>query len=176
MNLITQINKTLYRFWSYVDKSQDCWEWKEARLNGYGAFYLDEETIMAHRFSWSLANGPIEPGLLVCHKCDNPPCVRPDHLFLGTHKKNMEDMVSKGRRNHVVGEQNPRAKLTKDDVYKIRELHKTGKYNYLELGSLFNTDNTNIYCIVNRKTWRHLKEIESLDSVGMVVTDSENIA
>lgn len=97
----------LSTFWKYVDvvlEGDDCWEWKGfRRKNGYGVTTGDgnqttKRTQMgAHRRSWILTNGPIPRGLFVCHRCDNPPCVRPDHLFLGTHIDNMTDMHAKGR-------------------------------------------------------------------------------
>lgn len=85
------------RFWQKVRKSDGCWEWT-ARVSpeGYGEFW-DDRNVRAHRFSWSLVNGPIPDGLMVCHRCDNPRCVRPDHLFLGTNRENIRDMMAKGR-------------------------------------------------------------------------------
>lgn len=94
------------RFWSYVDQSSsDCWIWTRGRKGpeSYGTFkYFCEidrrwKVRGAHRLSWKLMNGPIPEGLIVRHKCDNPPCVRPDHLALGTHADNMHDAVSRGR-------------------------------------------------------------------------------
>lgn len=99
------------RFWSHVEKSGECWEWtgalskENARpTHHYGAFCyrLDGKRvwIMAHRFSWELHNGPVPDSdveICVLHRCDNPRCVRPDHLFLGTDKDNMHDMIRKGR-------------------------------------------------------------------------------
>lgn len=87
------------RFWRYVDKTDECWTWTGGRINGgYGCFSVDGETnVAAHRFSYQLHNGEIPAGLVVCHRCDNPPCVRPDHLFLGTQLDNVRDMFSKGR-------------------------------------------------------------------------------
>lgn len=81
-------------FWSRVDKSGDCWLWTGAR-DGKGYGRLGNK--VASRLSWELSHGPIPRGKLVCHKCDNPPCVRPDHLFLGSPADNFYDMVAKGR-------------------------------------------------------------------------------
>lgn len=86
------------RFWARVDKSGECWVWTGAALPaGYGRWKGAHRLVYAHRFSWELANGPIPDGMLVCHRCDNPPCVRPDHLFLGTPTDNIRDMNAKGR-------------------------------------------------------------------------------
>lgn len=87
------------RFWMRVDKSGECWTWTAARGDhGYGSFTDDDgRSVSAHRFSHQLHYGPIPKGLVVCHKCDNPPCVRPDHLFLGTQADNVRDMQAKGR-------------------------------------------------------------------------------
>lgn len=88
------------RFWRYVNKTGECWAWTGGTANdGYGRLYISERdgSVAAHRFSYQLHNGEIPAGLIVCHRCDNPPCVRPDHLFLGTHLDNVRDMFSKGR-------------------------------------------------------------------------------
>lgn len=90
---------TTERFWSKVNiVEKECWEW-QASLDyfGYGNFYADGKNCRAHRYSWTIHKGNIPKGLLVCHKCDNPKCINPDHLFLGTHLDNAFDMVEKGR-------------------------------------------------------------------------------
>jgi hypothetical protein len=86
------------RFWSRVTKGDGCWEWSGARDRGGYGHFNGAHGNRAHRFSWILANGPIPAGMLICHRCDNPPCVNPDHLFLGTVLDNHRDMDAKGRR------------------------------------------------------------------------------
>jgi hypothetical protein len=108
------------RFWSHVAKSETCWTWTAARnSNGYGNFSpMTGSWSLAHRYSWELEHGAIPRGLWVLHRCDNPPCVRPAHLFLGDHQSNVADMISK--RRHMHGERHWKATLTDDQVSDIR--------------------------------------------------------
>lgn len=88
------------RLWAKVRRSDGCWEWTGKRLpRGYGQIRINEPRVMVltHRVSYELAFGPIPEGMNVCHRCDNPPCVRPDHLFLGTTQENATDRKLKGR-------------------------------------------------------------------------------
>ena len=104
------------RFWAKVVKSDGCWEWHGARNeSGHGRFFRNRG---AHRWSWEAAYGPIPKGLDVCHVCDNPPCVNPAHLFLGTHADNTWDMFAKGR--------HPNKPLAAADIQEIRIAHANG--------------------------------------------------
>ena len=112
------------RFWDKVDKSGECWNWTASRNEcGYGHFRVGRQSggiQKAHRVTWELTHRPIPDGMCVCHRCDNPGCVNPAHLFLGTHADNMADKVEKGRSVVNVGETNGRAKLSEADVVAIR--------------------------------------------------------
>ena len=110
------------RFWSKVDKTNTCWVWKAFKNDsGYGLFSIKRHMYRAHRIAWELTNGQIPDGIEVCHHCDNPACVRPDHLFLGTQNDNIQDGINKGRinlkeNNQPSGEANGKAILKNTEV------------------------------------------------------------
>lgn len=106
-----------------TDKSGDCWVWNGAKnMHGYGVLRHEQKNYLAHRAAWMVERGPIPNGLCVCHRCDAPACINPDHLFLGTHADNMHDMIAKGRARHSSpsGSKSPHAKLTDEAVSEIR--------------------------------------------------------
>src|SRR5690606_35598865 len=101
--------RTKARFIAKVDMRGDCWVWTATRMSrGYGYFYANGKMRGAHRVAWAIAHGYF-PDVHVLHRCDNPPCVRPDHLFLGTQRDNMADMAAKGRcgRGDITGVNHP---------------------------------------------------------------------
>jgi len=109
------------RFWAKVQKTDGCWIWQGDRFAyGYGRIKVRPRTLLAHRVSWEIAHGPIPPGLFVCHHCDNPPCVNPAHLFLGTCDDNIRDRDRKGRGGWSAGSAHYLAKLSEPEVVAAR--------------------------------------------------------
>jgi hypothetical protein len=156
------------RFWAKVDKGPGCWTWNAGREpKGYGQFGMDRggtrwTTTPAHRVAWELVNGPIPEGLLVLHHCDNPPCVRPDHLYIGTHADNARDRTERGRGRqcppelHARGERHARSKLTETTVRDIRSRYAAGGISQQALADEYGTIQSAISCVILRKTWRHV--------------------
>lgn len=147
--------KTLHRFFSKVQKTESCWLWTRYKTqDGYGLLRAETKLHYAHRFSYEIHHGPIPSDLHVLHKCDNPACVNPAHLFLGTHSDNMADMVSKGRKKGKRGGSNTSAKLTRVQVLEIRARYPQGGTSYRKLAKEYGVTNGAIENVVNRKTWK----------------------
>lgn len=142
------------RFWGRVCKKgiDDCWEW-QGRKNerGYGMFDHGNKPRLASRFSYSLTKGHIDDNLFVCHSCDNPGCVNPNHLWLGTHQQNMDDAAAKKRMRggHIRGSAVNTSRLSADKVLEIRSSTDTGS----SLAAKFSVSKTAIYKIRRGENW-----------------------
>lgn len=138
-----------------INEKTWCWEWTGALdKRGYGVLNVEQKAVKAHRFSLLLAGIDVD-GLLVCHKCDNPRCVNPDHLYAGTAKQNSRDAVSRGRTYR--GERRWNSRLSEDEVKVIREIYSrhVGKGIAGFLGRWFAVSKSNIYSAVH-KSWKHV--------------------
>lgn len=150
------------RFHRHYSEGDGCWEWQSAIFKGlgYGKFHADNRRVVyAHRFAFELANGPIPTGMFVCHRCDNRRCVRPDHLFLGTAKDNVADMMAKGRHvmRGVPGMGHGRAILTDDQVREIRRRFVPGKRGECPRAAKeFGVSISTISKVLRRELWAHL--------------------
>lgn len=131
-----------------------CWIW-QAHKNpaGYGDFYIEDVRYSAHRTSYEVFNGPIPKGVHVLHRCDNPSCVSPRHLFLGDAKVNSDDKRKKWR--HIYGKKQWRAKLTDEKVRQIRELAKQGVH-VNEIAMRFGMTQAPIRDVICRRSWKHV--------------------
>lgn len=147
------------KFWSKVDRSGDCWIWRGEHHNlGYGVVRVKgQKRVLAHRMSVWLATGkkPSQQSE-VCHTCDNPPCVRPSHLYVGTHADNMRDMAVRGRAHGggLKGERNGRAKLNRAQVDEIRAKWNAGDGTLTSLGRDYGVSYVAIRYIVQGKLWK----------------------
>lgn len=142
------------RFWSRVDKSGECWTWSAARFTtGYGAVWQDGKVQKAHRLAWAYANGPIPAGVRVLHHCDNPPCCRPDHLFLGTMSDNSRDRDAKGR-----GPKGVEKRLTDENVRLIRRLRAQG-ITLTRVGEIVGCHWVTVSNIANRKSRANVPDV-----------------
>ena len=155
------------RFWAKVLKTETCWIWVGSRsAKGYGQISRTrkEGPIQAHRVAleWKLGR-PIREGMFSLHHCDNPPCVRDEHLYEGTAAQNSEDMVTrerstKGRPAVTVlrGEEASSTKLTEQEVLTIRQLYIPWQYGHRKLAKRFGVTDDTIAAIVSRRTWIHI--------------------
>jgi HNH endonuclease len=144
------------RFWRQVAMQPGCWLWRGACVySGYGRLPWGTTTagkrvrknLLAHRVSWEINYGPIPPGLLVLHRCDTPACVRPSHLFLGTHADNVADKVAKGRHSH--GGTHGRRKLNEKNVRAILR----AKGTQASIAKRYGVSQSHVSVLLARKAW-----------------------
>ncbi len=160
MEMLKQSLRHRLLYSSELDEKSGCLLWKKSvSKKGYGKIHLSNPTrfCRAHRISYEVFIGPIPKGMFVCHKCDNPRCINPDHLFLGTPKDNTADMIKKRRTNFLFkrGGKHERAKLTESNVVQIREMALCG-YSQSEIAIKFNVMVGTVSRIIRRKRWQWL--------------------
>lgn len=149
------------RFSALVVKRPGCWGWSGyLDPNGYGRVYAGAErnTVLAHRVSWELTSGMIPEGVCVLHRCDNPPCTNPEHLFLGTQRDNIADMLRKGRDRRgpgMPGVKHPNARLTDDAVREIRKRCSAGE-KQRDVASDLGITQAAVSLVVRRINWSHV--------------------
>ena len=148
--------RLLPRFWDKVSvEPSGCWPWMGQRdRDGYGGFHLDGKREIAHRLSYQHFKGDIPNGIYICHKCDNPSCVNPSHLWTGTHADNMADKVSKGRAYQPIGDKNKSAKLVEADVIAIRADTRPQH----QIAADYGIDQAQVSNIKLRKSWNHIDD------------------
>lgn len=152
-------------FWKRVNqgKENECWEWKAGRntkVKGrdYGIVWMNGKKRKTHQVAYEIMIGEIPDGMFVCHKCDNPPCCNPKHLFLGTPQENVDDCFKKGRARREIGEDRYNAKLTESDVNQIRAryIKRSLTSGGRALAKEFGVGATMIDAIIKGRRWKHL--------------------
>lgn len=148
------------RFWAKVDKTPTCWNWTGAKHSfGYGSVRISRRAYKAHRVSYEWLIGPIPEGMCLLHTCDNPMCVNPSHLQVGTKMDNTQDMMRKGRQK-IIGAKGERvhgSKLTPELVIKIRAEYRAGGVSQYRLAERYAVSQPAIGKIVRHENWRHVK-------------------
>lgn len=144
-------------FEHYTVAEDGCWNWTRGKRKGYGAINYMGRVWAAHRVAYELTKGAVPPGLSVCHRCDNPACINPEHLFVGSHGQNMQDMVTKGRDSHppMPGERNPNAQLTAAAVIALLRDYVAGVPRKT-LSARYGLRESSLSSYTDGEAWAHL--------------------
>lgn len=157
MTGVTLSTKDIGRFFSFFDHSKftECWNWNGSKCGRklYGKFHIKEKGYYSHRISWMIYFGHIDDNKIILHKCDNPSCVNPNHLSMGSQMDNVTDMYKKGRDRHASGERNGNAKLSLKSVAEIRRLHSSEKMTQRKIAALFGISQTTVWHILKNHIW-----------------------
>lgn len=159
----------------------DCWKWTGNFIAEYGSFAIHRhgkrQSLRSSRIAYEMSTGItlLSSKQLVCHVCDNPACVNPDHFFIGTHKDNIRDMINKNRDRHLSHENHPMAKLNLQQVDTIRKLWNTGKWSQRKLAIRFNIKHTTIGGIVRNKIWVNKNYISNIHKSGNTKLTEKNV-
>lgn len=139
-----------------VDTKTGCWIWRSINGRRYGVLWMaDGKSEYAHRVSYEIHKGKIPGGMFVCHTCDTPACVNPDHLYAGTPKDNSDDRIARGRMPDQRGTKNPRSKLDDEKVVAIMA-HANGKLSQKAVGNMFGVGRKTVSAIWKGEAWRHV--------------------
>lgn len=159
------------KFWDAVEKTDDCWLWTKGTSHGYGTFIANGSTLRAHRYSYELHKGPIPAGMEVRHTCDNPSCVNPAHLLVGTHAQNMADMKKRGRAGKQPGAQKT-GLIIRFDRKKIYHLMlDNGIESQAELAGLMGVSNTAVSKWLNGDTFTSGSLGKFCEALGVMPDD-----
>lgn len=140
----------------YEVAASGCWEWTGYKANGYGRLTVGRQCWLAHRLSYALHYGDLPADSLICHHCDNPACINPEHLYAGDIVTNVADRTRRGRHVATLGERSGNTELTADDITELRARYAAGGISQLALARHYGISQSEAWNIIHRRRWRHV--------------------